>query len=191
MNRDSTVRTEQRSDAALEFARRAHEGQRRKQTGVPFIEHPVAVARLLADAGCDDTLIAAAYLHDAVEKTDTDLAQVEEGFGPDVSRLVEALTDDPKISDYAERKRTLRGKALAGGPDAALIYAADRVANMRDWLSLEPAERGACAERLGTSLEERLQLWQEDLSELTAFDSELRFLAEIELALRELRADPA
>ena len=174
---------------ALRFARRVHGGQRRKQTFEPFVKHPIAVAQLVSAAGCDDRLLAAAYLHDAVERTGVELPEIRERFGPEVAETVDALTDDPSIAGYAERKRDLRRKVLGGGRGTILIYAADRVANMRDWRTLEPSEREACAGRLGTRLDERLELWDEDLAELTVHDPELPFLAEIELELRALHAE--
>jgi hypothetical protein len=70
-----------------------------------------------------------------------------------------------------------------------VIYAADRVANMRDWRKVPPEQREEVGGRLGTSLEQRLDLWAEDLEDLSAYDPELPFLAEIELELRALRSD--
>ena len=175
--------------AALRFARRVHLGQYRKQTGEQFVEHLTAVARLLSDAGYDGSLIAAAYLHDAVEKTDVELDELRERFGPAVGELVASLSENPEIKDYAERKRALRKRVLEGGADAAVIYAADRVANMRDWRKVPPENRPVCGERLGTTLDERLELWQEDVDELRAFDPEMPFLGEMEGELRVLRAE--
>src|ERR671923_30208 len=98
--------------AALRFSRRVHLGQHRKQTGAQFVEHPIAVANLLADAGYDGALIAAAYLHDVVEKTDVNLDEIRERFGPGVADLVDSLTEDGGIAAYAERKRALRRQIL-------------------------------------------------------------------------------
>jgi (p)ppGpp synthase/HD superfamily hydrolase len=175
--------------SALRFARRVHLGQYRKQTGEQFVEHPIAVARLLTEAGYDGPLIAAAYLHDVVEKTDVELDEIRARFGPAVGGLVDCLSEDPRIDGYAERKRALRERILRTGGDPLVIYAADRVANMRDWLKVAPEDRPACGERLGTSLEERLQLWQEDLEELHELGPETPFLSEIEAELEVLRAE--
>jgi (p)ppGpp synthase/HD superfamily hydrolase len=175
--------------AALRFARRLHLGQYRKQTYEQYVEHPIAVARLLADSGCDETLLVAAYLHDVVEKTRVEVEEIRTRFGPEVAAIVEALSDDPAISDYAERKSELRRVAIAAGRGAALIFAADRLANMRDWRTLDPSDREACAARLGTGLQERLRLWSQDLEALRAHDPEMPFLAEIEVELQALRAD--
>src|SRR5882757_10256026 len=124
--------------SALRFARRVHLGQYRKQTGEQFVEHPIAVAQLLSDAGYDGSLIAAAYLHDVVEKTDVELDEIRERFGPSVATLVDRLSEDPEITAYSERKRALRHSILESGGDPVVIYAADRVANMRDWLRVPP-----------------------------------------------------
>jgi (p)ppGpp synthase/HD superfamily hydrolase len=179
------------ADAALRFARRVHFGQHRKQTGEQFVEHPIGVARLLAGIGCDDTVIVAAYLHDVVEKTKVESEEIRDRFGEDVAAIVDALTEDPDLDTYERRKRALRAQVLAAGHTPTLIYAADRVANLRDWRSVDPERRPAIAERLGTSLDERLRLWDEDLDELVGFDPDLPFLAELELELRALRADAA
>jgi (p)ppGpp synthase/HD superfamily hydrolase len=174
--------------SALRFARRVHLGQYRKQTGEQFVEHPIAVAQLLSDSGYDGPLIAAAYLHDVVEKTDVQLDEIRERFGPGVAGLVDCLSEDPDIDGYGERKRALRQGILAAGGKPVVIYAADRVANMRDWLKVAPENREACGERLGTSLPERLQLWTEDLEEIHELDPETPFLSEIEADLSTLRA---
>jgi (p)ppGpp synthase/HD superfamily hydrolase len=188
-----SIRPEPRADSdlavsALRFARRVHLGQYRKQTGEQFVEHPIAVAQLLSDAGYDGSLIAAAYLHDVVEKTDVTLDEIRERFGPNVAAMIDCLSEDPDIDGYSERKRALRHGILESGGDPVIIYAADRVANMRDWLKVAPEDRPACGERLGTTLEERFQLWTEDLEELHDLDPELPFLSEIEADLGELKA---
>src|SRR3954447_5318285 len=175
--------------SALRFARRVHLGQYRKQTGEQFVEHPIAVAQLLSDSGYDDPLIAAAYLHDVVEKTNVQLDEIRERFGPSVADLVECLSEDPEIDGYGERKRALRKGIVESGGDPVVIYAADRVANMRDWRKVTPEARPACGERLGTTLEERLDLWTEDLEELHDLDPETPFLSEIDTELSALKAD--
>lgn len=175
--------------SALRFARRVHLGQYRKQTGEQFVEHPIAVANLLEESGYDGPPIAAAYLHDVVEHTDVELDEIRERFGPAVADLVDRLSEDPEIDGYAERKRALRRGILESGDDTVAIYAADRVANMRDWHRVAPEDRPACGERLGTTLDERLELWTEDLEELHDRDPQTPFLGEIETELTALRAE--
>src|SRR6476659_10943524 len=82
------------ASAALRFARRVHLGQHRKQTGEQFVEHPIAVADLLMEAGYDGPIISAAYLHDVVEQTEVELDEIRERFGPDVGGFVDSLSED-------------------------------------------------------------------------------------------------
>ena len=175
--------------AALRFARDAHAGQLRKQDGRPFIDHPQAVARLLIEAGYDGEVLAAAYLHDVVEKTEVETDAIAAEFGADIARMVTALSEDSSIDSYVERKRALREAVFDADRETAVIYAADRLANLRDWRKLPEQQREQAAERLGTSLEDRLMLWDEDLRDLTTLDEGLPFLGEIEIELRSLRAD--
>jgi (p)ppGpp synthase/HD superfamily hydrolase len=177
------------ASAALRFARRVHLGQYRKQTGEQFVQHPIAVASLLSKSGYDGPVIAAAYLHDVVEKTHVQLDEIRERFGPSVAELVDNLSEDEEIPGYAARKRALRSRVLASGHDAVTIYAADRVANMRDWRKVAPEDRRACGERLGTTLEERFALWGEDVEELHEIGPDVPFLGEMETELEALRAE--
>ncbi len=189
-----STRPEPRSDSdlslsALRFARRVHFGQHRKQTGEQFVEHPIAVARLLTESGYAGPLISAAYLHDVVEKTNVELDEIRERFGPSVAELVDCLSEDPEITGYGERKRALRRGILESGGDPVIIYAADRVVNIRDWRKVAPEDRAAVGERLGTTLDERLQLWSEDVEELHDLDPETPFLSQIETELNALKAE--
>jgi (p)ppGpp synthase/HD superfamily hydrolase len=189
-----STRVEARADSdlaimALRFARRAHLGQHRKQTHEQFVEHPIAVAKLISEKGMNGSILAAAYLHDVVEKTEVEPSEIRERFGPDVAEVVEALTDDDGVEGYVERKRALRRQVIDSGRDSVLIYAADRVANMRNWRKVAPEHRQEIGTRLGTTLEERLDLWSEDLADLSSYDPGLPFLTEIELELRILRSE--
>jgi GTP pyrophosphokinase len=187
---DPTVGSEL-STAALRFARRVHLGQHRKQTHEQFVEHPIAVADLLMEAGYDGPMISAAYLHDVVEHTDVQLDELRERFGPDVGGTVDCLSEDPDIDGYGARKRALRKGILESGGDPVVIYAADRVANMRDWRKVPPEDRETIGERLGTTLPERLQLWTEDVEELHDLDPQTPFLSEIQADLSALKAEVA
>ena len=191
---NSSTRLEPRTDSdlaitALRFARRAHLGQHRKQTHEQFVEHPIAVARLLRDAGYDGPVLVAAYLHDVVEKTIVEADEIRVRFGSDAAEVVVALSEDPRVLDYCERKRRLRAQVLAAGPTPILIYTADRVANIRDWRTVPPERRDFIAQRLDTTLDDRLVLWQEDLEELTRHDPQLPYLADMEIDLLALNAE--
>jgi (p)ppGpp synthase/HD superfamily hydrolase len=117
---------------ALAFAARRHEGQTRDIEGVPFVTHPIEVACLLHEAGYADEVVAAGVLHDVIEDTPAEHADLEERFGPEVAALVVAVSDDPRIEDDLERKAALRLQVAEAGPRAAAIFAADKVSKARE-----------------------------------------------------------
>ena len=118
--------------SALDFATRSHANQRRDSDGAPFIEHAIEVARLLREAGCSEELVAAGLLHDVVENTNVSLGELEDNFGAGVAELVRAVSDDADIAGYRERKRALRAQVRQAGSDAALLFAADKIAKVRE-----------------------------------------------------------
>ena len=131
-------------ERAYRFAAEHHEGQKRL-SGEDFIEHPLAVAQILADLGLDTTTLEAALLHDTVEDTDVSVADLESGFGPEVSRIVDGLTKLDALSfrsrehEQAENVRKMI-VAMAGDIRVLLIKLADRLHNMRT-LSALPKDK--------------------------------------------------
>ncbi len=88
---------------AYEFGADAHQGQTR-MSGEPFISHPVAVARELAELHMDAQTIAAAILHDVVEDTDLTVQDIEELFGHEITVLVDGVSklDQIQFTSRAE-----------------------------------------------------------------------------------------
>src|SRR3989440_11853820 len=120
---------------AYEVAADAHERQVRN-SGDPYIQHPVAVATILAELGLDDTTLAAAPLHDAVEDTKLTLEEIDREFGPEVAGMVDGVTKLDRIrfdSREAQQAATLRKMLVAMANDirVLLIKLADRLHNMR------------------------------------------------------------
>jgi guanosine-3',5'-bis(diphosphate) 3'-pyrophosphohydrolase len=119
---------------AVEFAADKHRNQRRKNSeAVPYINHPIEVARLLAEVGGVEAveILMAAVLHDTLEDTATTRQELEAAFGPVVRRMVEEVTDDKSLPK-AERKRLQIAHASGLSSGAALIKLADKIANVRD-----------------------------------------------------------
>ena len=120
---------------AYQFAAVAHTGQQRL-TGDEFVTHPLAVAGLLTELEVDDTTLAAALLHDVVEDTDHDLAELRERFGEEIASLVDGVTKLRRLHFDRQRERqaeSLRRMLLAVAKDlrVVLIKLADRLHNMR------------------------------------------------------------
>ena len=94
------------------------------------IEHPIAVAKLLAADGHPPPVVLAGLMHDVLEDTDVTADELLGRFGSEVSRLVEALTQDTAVDDYRGRKAALRQQILDAGPQAATITVADKLAKL-------------------------------------------------------------
>jgi guanosine-3',5'-bis(diphosphate) 3'-pyrophosphohydrolase len=127
---------------ALQFASEKHVHHRRKGgRDIPYINHPIAVATLLATVGdvTDASLLAAALLHDTVEDTDTTHEELVEQFGDDIAGLVAEVTDDPALSS-AERKVTQEREASSKSPRAKLLRLADKTCNVHDITYRPPPE---------------------------------------------------
>lgn len=127
-------------ERAYAVAERAHEGQKR-QSGEPYITHPLAVAQILADLGLGPKAIAAALLHDTVEDTAYRLDELTVEFGDEVAMLVDGVTklDKVKYGDSAQAE-TVRKMIVAMSRDirVLLIKLADRLHNARTWGFVPP-----------------------------------------------------
>ncbi|CAN5733709.1 bifunctional (p)ppGpp synthetase/guanosine-3',5'-bis(diphosphate) 3'-pyrophosphohydrolase [soil metagenome] len=161
---------------AWQFAVEAH-GAQSRVSGEPYVSHPLAVARTLAELGLDPEAIQAALLHDIPEDTDFALADIEERFGAPVARLVDGVTKLSKFgarSHEEQQAENIRKMLLAMAEDirVVLIKLADRLHNMRTIAAMPPDKQQRIARQTSeiyAPLAERLGIWQikwelEDLS---------------------------
>ena len=127
-------------ERAYTVAAQAHSGQTR-QSGEPYITHPLAVAQILADLGLGPKAIAAALLHDTVEDTGYALDTLKAEFGDEVAMLVDGVTKLDKVK-YGEsaQAETVRKMIVAMSRDirVLLIKLADRLHNARTWGFVPP-----------------------------------------------------
>lgn len=120
---------------AYEVANSAHNGQLR-QSGEPYISHPVSVAVILIDLGMDSDCICAALLHDVVEDTEVTLSELSRIFGDDVAVMVNGVTklgQVPLVTKEEQQAENIRKMLLAMNEDVRVIIIklADRLHNMR------------------------------------------------------------
>jgi guanosine-3',5'-bis(diphosphate) 3'-pyrophosphohydrolase len=119
---------------AAAFAADKHRHQRRKDHArTPYINHPLAVARVLAEEGGvkDPEILAAAILHDTLEDTETTRRELEREFGARIAALVSEVTDDKSLPKQ-RRKQLQIDHAPMKSKGAALIKIADKICNLRD-----------------------------------------------------------
>jgi guanosine-3',5'-bis(diphosphate) 3'-pyrophosphohydrolase len=127
---------------AAAFASEKHSRQRRKDADAsPYINHPLALANVLANEGgvADVSVLAAALLHDTVEDTETTIEELEALFGSEIAGIVAEVTDDKSLPKE-ERKRLQVVKSASKSDGAKLVKLADKICNLRDIANSPPAE---------------------------------------------------
>jgi GTP pyrophosphokinase len=153
--------------SVYELADRAHEGQHRA-SGEDYIEHPIAVARILADMEMDRATIAASILHDVVEDTVVTSDEVTAKFGPEIAQLVDGVTKLTRIpyqSKEDAQVENLRKMFMAMAKDirVIIIKLADRLHNMRTLGSLPAAKQQTIAREtieIYAPIAHRLGIWK-------------------------------
>jgi GTP pyrophosphokinase len=130
---------------AFDYSQRAHRGQKRK-SGEDYINHCVAVGKILAELHLDTASICAAFLHDVVEDTETSLEEIEEHFGEEIATIVEGLTKIGRVefsSSTEQQAENFRKLLLSMARDARVIIVklADRLHNMRTLQALPAGKK--------------------------------------------------
>lgn len=122
-------------EKAYNFAEKAHRGQNR-ESGEPYIVHPVEVAKILLGMDMDAPTVAAGLLHDVAEDTENSVEALRENFGDEVAQLVDGVTKLSRMEFFSKEEQqaeSLRKMLLAMAKDirVVLIRLADRLHNMR------------------------------------------------------------
>jgi (p)ppGpp synthase/HD superfamily hydrolase len=172
---------------ALAYARELHRGQRRSSDEAPFILHPLEVAALLHTAGYDEVTVTAGVLHDTVEDTGIEMDTITERFGTEVGALVAAMTEDPRIEPYEARKAALRRQIAEFGEDATAVYAADKVAKVRELRAQAGREPGLLG---GETVGAKLAHYEQSLAMLEEANTEHPLVQKLRFELEALRALP-
>ncbi|MBI5281019.1 MAG: bifunctional (p)ppGpp synthetase/guanosine-3',5'-bis(diphosphate) 3'-pyrophosphohydrolase [Candidatus Solibacter usitatus] len=116
---------------AIQFASAAHAGQYRKGTRVPYLIHPICVARILIEAGCPEELAVAAILHDTVEDCFVTYEQITKLFGERVASLVRGASEPDKSASWEARKQHTVQFLQTASEDLLLVSVADKLDNIR------------------------------------------------------------
>ncbi len=130
---------------AAQFAARKHRDQRRKGAHAsPYINHPIAVANVLANEGGvrDASVLCAALLHDTIEDTETTAEELRAAFGQAVTEIVLEVTDDKSLLKHVRKQKQIE-HAPHLSAEAKLVKLADKICNLRDILASPPADWSA------------------------------------------------
>jgi GTP pyrophosphokinase len=123
-------------EKACQFAEKLHYGQIRR-SGEAFIEHPLAVAKILLDWGSPSNMVIAAILHDILEDSLTTVSEIEQQFNDEVLLYVFALTKDTLEKDDLQKNLLF----LSENPNILVIKLADRLHNMRTMDTMPPKKQ--------------------------------------------------
>lgn len=132
---------------AAHWAAQLHAAQTRKgDDAIPYVNHPLEVAHLVAEAGGPPDEVIAAVLHDVVEDSEAQVQEIAARFGAGVARLVEGMTDDPGWAGLPRPERKARQAAhMPQAPEGVRrIKIADQTSNLRD-IARDPAAWSADA----------------------------------------------
>ena len=168
---------------AAELAARRHNGMARKGRGnEPYINHLAEVASLLATAtdGADAELVAAGWLHDTIEDSETTHGELAQRFGLRVAGLVEECTDDMKLSKGERRQKQIED-APKKSPGAKLIKIADKISNIRARIFANPSRE---------QREELAQKFSDRVASLVAECTDDMSLPKAERRRRQVAAAP-
>jgi (p)ppGpp synthase/HD superfamily hydrolase len=117
---------------AFAFMAERHAGQLREADAAPFLLHPLEVGALLFVFGYPERVVTAGLLHDILESSATTAVELRMRFGSVIASLVEAVSENPAVQDPVERKAALRRQVAAAGPEAAAVFAADKLSKVRE-----------------------------------------------------------
>lgn len=118
-------------DQAIEFAAKAHRGQKRKGTKIPYISHPFAVGMILQQAGCEEEVVIAGILHDTLEDTKATEEDLLTLFGPVVLEIVKGCSEPDKGASWEERKQHTLDFLKDASLSIRLVACADKLHNIR------------------------------------------------------------
>lgn len=178
-------------DRALAFSAVAHRQQVRKGSDLPYVIHPVHVAMILLRYGFAEDVVIAGLLHDVLEDTPVHAAELAARFGPNVARLVEAVSEQktagPAKLPWRARKEAQLQRLAKADRDIAALKMADALHNLRSTLADLAHVGDAVWGRFRGSADDHFWYYASLLSLLSPILGEHPLGAELGLALSELR----
>lgn len=171
------------------FATKAHAHQVRRINGEPEISHPLAVGQLLEEFKYDDEVIAAGYLHDTVEDTDTTIEEIEELFGSRVAKFVSLASEPDKSLPWEERKAHMIDVVKNSRIDDIVVILADKIQNMEDLTSNLQLYGLSIFNFFKRGVEKKLWYFESVYSAVNSTNSELPIVKRLGESLTKLKLE--
>jgi len=117
---------------AIEFAAKAHNGQFRKGTQIPYIYHPMGVARKLIEHNYSGNIVIAGLLHDTIEDTLVTEADIRRDFNKEIADLVVGASEKNRLDSWENRKKDTIKKLAKAPHDLLVLSCADKLDNINE-----------------------------------------------------------
>jgi guanosine-3',5'-bis(diphosphate) 3'-pyrophosphohydrolase len=146
-------------ESALSLAYKYHKGQIRKGDGKQYIVHLLEISKILFRLRFDAEIIAASLCHDLLEDTECPPEEIEEWCGPEVLRIVQAVSNDPELEakeDWEKKKLKYIESVKNGGEKAIAVCIADKIVNMRSLLKIYKVQGEATWKNFNRGKEKKL-----------------------------------
>jgi hypothetical protein len=175
---------------AYQLAKQAHGSTRRPSDGRPFLAHVMEVSDLLHEGGFDTDLVAVGLLHDSVERGTLTQPELESEMGESICSLVMALSEDPTIESFEDRKSALRGQVVDAGGRALTVFAADKLSDILGLRrGLRASGRPDVEGRLGAGVADMAEHYRESVTLIEAHRPGSMFLPALRRQLDGLELD--
>lgn len=175
-------------DEAFSLAAGAHGADRRPSDGRLFLEHVTEVAELLQRLAYDEELIAVGLLHDSVERGRLSEAELREAMGEAICDEVMALSEDPGIESFEERKASLREQVRIASGRVVTVFAADKLSDVIGLRRGVEESRERTEARLGTSVADMTGHYRESIGLIASVRPGSAFLSALRRELTRLEA---
>jgi (p)ppGpp synthase/HD superfamily hydrolase len=174
-------------EKAYLLAERHHRGQLRKG-GLPYITHPIAVAKSLLNVGYGEKIAAAALLHDVLEDTGCEYEEMLRVAGPQITRWVVQITDRDKCVPWRVRKTNYLKALRKADKEALAVACADKADNMRGLLAGIKNEGKGFGKNFSANLSDKLKNYENNYRVIAKQHPSCRLLEEYKQSLQQIRS---
>jgi len=173
-------------EQSIIFAAKAHKGQTRKSTDIPYITHPFSVGMLLQKENCTDEVIAAGILHDTLEDTSATYEELIEHFGVRIANLVRAASEHDKSLPWEARKQHTIDMLKDAYLEEVQVITADKLHNLKSIRADLDVNGEKTWERFNRGRLDQHWYYSSIVKELVPRKKEFRLIQELEKEVIEI-----